>query len=103
MLYERQVLEELSHQLTTFHGNLQAEAENLQQAAGKLAQAWEGNSGLEAFQTSKSKWDQQFGDVHGDNDPSTAMGMIQALSKAVDAAMHNALTADKAVANGFGG
>ncbi|MFF0452330.1 WXG100 family type VII secretion target [Nocardia africana] len=103
MLYERTVLQELSDLLNGFHKDLQSEASNLQDCAAKLAQAWEGNAGLEAFQKSKQKWDQQFGDINGDSDPSTAMGKVSALSKAVAAAMNNATAADKVVANGFGG
>lgn len=103
MLYERTVLQELSELLDGFHKDLTAEAGNLQDTAGKLALAWEGNAGLEAFETSKHKWDLEFGDLHGDSDPNSTLGKISALSRAVSTAMNNATAADKVVANGFGG
>ncbi|MBO0853866.1 MAG: hypothetical protein J2P18_08865 [Nocardia sp.] len=102
MLYERTVLQELSELLTGFHNDLRNEAENLDAAAKKLAQSWDGNKALDAFQASKNKWDQQFGKLD-DNDPATAMGKVQALSQAVDAAMRNATAADTKVTGGFGG
>lgn len=103
MLYERTVLQELSELLEDFHKDLRTEAENLQSCAANLAQSWEGNAGLEAFQTSKRKWDQEFGDVNNETDPNTTMGKISALSKAVQQAMNNASAADKVVSQGFGG
>ncbi|MEV5649101.1 hypothetical protein AB0L57_12690 [Nocardia sp. NPDC052254] len=103
MLYERQVLQELSDLLDGFHKDLRSEAENLQTCAGKLAQSWEGNAGLEAFQNSKKKWDQEFGDINDENGPDTTMGKIARLSKAVQQAMNNASAADKVVSQGFGG
>ncbi len=103
MLYERQVLQELSDLLDGFHKDLRSEADNLQNCAAKLAQSWEGNAGLDAFQQSKKKWDQEFGDINDETDPNTTMGKIAALSKAVTTAMNNASAADKVVSQGFGG
>lgn len=100
MLYEATVLHELSDLLDSFHKDLLTEAGNLEDCAAKLAHAWEGNAGLEAFQNSKKKWDQEFGDNYG-SDPNSTIGKISALSRAVTNASHNATAADKVVENSF--
>ncbi|WP_019926189.1 hypothetical protein [Nocardia sp. BMG111209] len=101
-VYEKVVLQELSDLLGQFGRDLETESENLQTAAANLAQAWDGNAGLDAFRTSKHTWDQQFG-LPGDTGPTTAIGLVKALSTAVEDALHNAVAADTKVQVGFGG
>ncbi|MBU3065201.1 hypothetical protein KO481_27200 [Nocardia sp. NEAU-G5] len=100
MKYEESVLTELSDQLIQFGKDLVAESGNFHTAAGKLGQAWDGNSGLAAFQASVKKWDTQFGQ-EGDTGPSTAIGMINSLARAVQTALANAKAADTGVQNAF--
>ncbi|MQY24967.1 hypothetical protein [Nocardia aurantia] len=100
MKYEEAVLTELADLLGQFKKDLSAESDNFHGAAKKLEAAWQGNSGLSAFQISVGKWDRQFG-AEGDTSTETALGMIQALSDAVRTALANAQAADRGVSNSF--
>jgi uncharacterized protein YukE len=100
MKYEESVLTELADLLGQFKNDLSAEGDNFNSAATKLAAAWEGNSGLAAFQASAQKWNTSFGS-ESDKSTDTALGMIQALSDAVRTALANAQAADRGVSNSF--
>lgn len=102
MLYDRNALQTLSNELADHRTELLRQSGNLQNAAKNLASAWEDNEGLAAFNVAKTKWDAEFGNELG-QDPQSTIGMIDALSKAVEQALRNALNADSKVAQGFGG
>ncbi|WP_216911442.1 hypothetical protein OG225_38710 [Nocardia sp. NBC_01377] len=104
MLYNGPILQTLSEELATHRGALVAEAANLQAAAKRLGIAWEGNTGLDAFNIAKHKWDVEFGNPEKDGEsPDSTIGIIDALSKAVEQAKNNAFHADGKVSQGFGG
>ncbi|WP_040794562.1 hypothetical protein [Nocardia higoensis] len=102
MLYDKGALQTLSIELDDHRKDLVTQSGNLQAAAAKLASAWQDNESLVAFNQAKRKWDAEFGDEAG-SDPESTIGMMDALSKAVDQALRNAINADSKVAQGFGG
>ncbi|ATL65756.1 WXG100 family type VII secretion target [Nocardia terpenica] len=102
MKYDAPTLTHLSEELGRLYGQLQTQASQLQAAAKTLETAWEGNQGFEGFHAAKNKWDNQFG-REGDTGPDTALGKVNALSKAVSDALSSAQHTDGKVGSGFGG
>ncbi|MEC3955009.1 hypothetical protein VMT65_18350 [Nocardia sp. CDC153] len=111
MLYDKAGMTHLADQLRQYHKDLVAVAgdgtaavdtsSDLGQAVEKLKQAWsDPNSGaengaLEAVIAAKSDWDKAYADK--------CLSTLDAVTKAVENALANALAADAKVGNSFGG
>lgn len=102
MKYNEAALIELQESLTELKGKLIGESSTLQTAATNLMTAWEGNEGFEAFQRTKTSWDQEFGSADG-SEPGSTIDLLNKLSEAVGNALINAKTADKGVYDAFAG
>ncbi|MBA4857743.1 hypothetical protein IU443_08810 [Nocardia farcinica] len=92
MLYDEATMTELFNNLNENYAKLQQEGENLETAAAKLSQAWEGNAALAGFTTVKSKWDNEFGDT---------LVILNKVAAAVENALQRALGTDQKIGDGF--
>lgn len=92
MLYDKATMTELYNNLNENYTKLRGEGERFNEAAGRLAQAWEGNASLAGFQSAKNNWDTQFGDT---------LEILNKVAAAVESALNRALGTDAKIGDGF--
>ncbi|MBH0777581.1 WXG100 family type VII secretion target [Nocardia bovistercoris] len=92
MLYDKATMTELYNNLNENYGKLQGEGQRFNEAAGRLAQAWEGNASLDGFQTAKGNWDTNYADT---------LEILNKVAAAVESALQRALGTDAKIGDGF--
>jgi uncharacterized protein YukE len=93
MLYDKGAMITLFDTLNSHHSTLIQQEHDLQTAAGKLQNAWEGNASLASFQIVKHDWDTQYGDT---------LVILNKVAAEVENSLHRALGTDQKIGDGFG-
>lgn len=92
MLYDEATMTTLFNNLNDNYHKLQGEGSNLNDAAAKLATAWEGNASLAGFDSAKKNWDDKYSDT---------LDILNKVAAAVESALNRALGTDAKIGDGF--